>query len=169
MTAEFFNESVCNFIKIPTIKCRIQIAADFLKNSTPNLKSRCFDLITKFNFPIRILSNISDRHYTWLHLKTHYFWCLLPPLQHHIFASKSSDDWLITFSAKHQLFRPDWKYRKIFDFMSFSSHFLFIVLVDEVTKNRNRLHDFLYNVFICKARLARRKWKMIKTNKQTIT
>ena len=70
-----------------------------------------FDLIvvTKFNFPLRILSNISDRHYTWLHLKTHYFWCLLLPLQHHIFASKSSDDWLITFSAKQQLFRPDWK------------------------------------------------------------
>ena len=31
--------------------------------------------------------------------------------------------------------------------MSFSSHFLFFVLVDEVTKNKNRLRDFLYDVF----------------------
>ena len=31
--------------------------------------------------------------------------------------------------------------------ISFSSNFLLFVLVDEVTKNENRLHDFLYDVF----------------------
>ena len=43
-------------------------------------------------------------------------------------------------------------YTRIFDlnrklYMSFSTHFLFFILVDQVTKNENRLGDFLYNVF----------------------
>jgi hypothetical protein len=48
--------------------------------------------------------------------------------------------------------------------LSFSSHFSFFVLVDEVTKNENRLRDFLCVVF----RLQEKKGKTKMKNKQTI-
>ena len=51
-------------------------------------------------------------------------------------------------------------------FLSSSSHFSFFVLVDEVTKNENRLHDFLYDVFHLQ---ARQKFKNDKKNKQKIS
>ena len=43
--------------------------------------------------------------------------------------------------------------------MSFSSHFLFFVLVDKVTKNENRLHDFLYDVFRLQGKTGKMKMK----------
>ena len=50
-----------------------------------------------------------------------------------------------------------------------SFHFSFFVLVDEVTKNENRLHDFLYDVFRLQGKTGKTKMKNNKTNKQTIT
>ena len=85
----------------------------FFKNSALNQGSRCLDQTARLHFPIWILLNISDRYYTWLYLKAHYFCCLLLPLQRHIFASKLSGDWLIMFSAEQQLFRPGWKKKNI--------------------------------------------------------
>ena len=41
--------------------------------------------------------------------------------------------------------------------MSFSSHFSFFVFVDEVTKNKNRLKDFLYDARQGKAGKTKRK------------
>ena len=49
--------------------------------------------------------------------------------------------------------------------MSFSSRFSFFVLVDEVTKNENRLRDFLYDVFRLQGK--RGKMKMKNNKKQT--
>ena len=43
--------------------------------------------------------------------------------------------------------------------MSFSSHFPFFGLVDEVTKNENRLHDFLYNLFRLQGKTGKTKMK----------
>ena len=43
--------------------------------------------------------------------------------------------------------------------MSFSSHFSFFVLVDEVTKNENSLHDFLYDVFRLQGKTGKMKMK----------
>ena len=43
--------------------------------------------------------------------------------------------------------------------MSFSSHFSFFVLVDEVTKNENRLRDFLYDVFHLQGKTGKMKMK----------
>ena len=43
--------------------------------------------------------------------------------------------------------------------MSFSSHFSFFVLVDEVTKNENRLRDFLYDVFRLQGKTGKMKMK----------
>jgi len=48
--------------------------------------------------------------------------------------------------------------------MSFLSHFLFFVLVDEVTKNESRLRDFLYNVFHLQGKTGKMKMKNNKTN-----
>jgi len=48
--------------------------------------------------------------------------------------------------------------------MSFLSHFLFFVLVDEVTKNESRLRDFLYNVFHLQGKTGKMKMKSNKTN-----
>ena len=48
--------------------------------------------------------------------------------------------------------------------MSFSSHFSFFVLVDEVTKNENRLRDFLYDVFHLQGKTGKTK---MKNNKKT--
>ena len=48
--------------------------------------------------------------------------------------------------------------------MSFSSHFSFFVLVDEVTKNENRLPDFLFDVFRLQGKTGKMK---IKNNKKT--
>ena len=47
--------------------------------------------------------------------------------------------------------------------MSFSSHFSFFVLVDEVTKNENRLRDFLYDFFRLQGNTDKTK---MKKNKQ---
>ena len=47
--------------------------------------------------------------------------------------------------------------------MSFSSHFPFFVLVDKVTKNKNRLRDFLYYVFRLQGKTGKTK---IKNNKK---
>ena len=41
--------------------------------------------------------------------------------------------------------------------MSFSSHFSFFVLVDEVAKNENRLRDFLYDVFRLQGKTGKTK------------
>ena len=49
--------------------------------------------------------------------------------------------------------------------MSFSTHFSFFVLVDEVTKNENRLRDFLYYVFHFQSKTG--KTKMKNNKKQT--
>ena len=49
--------------------------------------------------------------------------------------------------------------------MSFSSHFSFFVLVDEVAKNENRLRDFLYDVFRLQGKKG--KTKMKNNKKQT--
>ena len=54
-------------------------------------------------------------------------------------------------------------------FLSFSSHFLFLLLVDEVTKNENRLHDFLYDVFRLQGKTGKTKMKNNKKTQQTIT
>ena len=43
--------------------------------------------------------------------------------------------------------------------MSFSSHFSFFVLVDEVNKNENRLCDFLYDVFHLQGKTGKTKMK----------
>ena len=51
--------------------------------------------------------------------------------------------------------------------MSFSSHFSFFVLVDEVTKNENRLRDFLYDVFRLQGKTGKMKMKNNKNNKKT--
>jgi hypothetical protein len=40
-----------------------------------------------------------------------------------------------------------------------SFHFSFLVLVDEVTKNENRLSDFLYNVFRLQGKTGKTKMK----------
>ena len=40
-----------------------------------------------------------------------------------------------------------------------SFHFSFFVLVDEVTKNENRLHDFLYDVFRLQGKTGKTKIK----------
>ena len=40
-----------------------------------------------------------------------------------------------------------------------SFHFSFFVLVDEVTKNENRLRDFLYDVFLLKGKKGKTKMK----------
>ena len=48
--------------------------------------------------------------------------------------------------------------------MSFSSHFLFFVLVDEVTKDKNRLCDFLYDVFRLQGKTGKTK---VKNDKET--
>ena len=48
--------------------------------------------------------------------------------------------------------------------MSFSSHFLFFILVDEVTTNENRLRDFLYDVFRLQGKTGKTK---MKNNKKT--
>jgi hypothetical protein len=48
--------------------------------------------------------------------------------------------------------------------MSFSSHFPFFVLVDEVTKNKNRLHDFLYDVFWLQGKTSKTKKNSNKKN-----
>ena len=53
-------------------------------------------------------------------------------------------------------------------FVSFSSHFLFFILVDKVTKNENSLRDFCTMFFVCKARQARRKWKIIKNKNRLL-
>ena len=53
--------------------------------------------------------------------------------------------------------------------MSFSSHFLFFVLVDEVTKNENRLRDFLCNVFRLQGKTGKMKVKKQKKQQQTVT
>ena len=45
--------------------------------------------------------------------------------------------------------------------MSFSSHFPFFVLVYEVTKNENRLGDFLYDVFRLQGKTGKTKMKKI--------
>ena len=45
-----------------------------------------------------------------------------------------------------------------------SFHFSFFVLVDEVTKNENRLCDFLYDVFRLQGKTGKTK---MKNNKQT--
>ena len=49
--------------------------------------------------------------------------------------------------------------------MSLSSHFLFLVLVDKVTENKNRLRDFLYDVFRLQGKTG--KTKMKNDKKQT--
>ena len=46
--------------------------------------------------------------------------------------------------------------------------FLFFVLVDEVTKNENRLHNFLYGVFRLQCKTGKMKMKNNKKTKQTI-
>ena len=48
--------------------------------------------------------------------------------------------------------------------MSFSTHFSFFVLVDDVTKNENSLRDFLYYVFHFQSKTGKTK---MKNNKQT--
>ena len=45
--------------------------------------------------------------------------------------------------------------------MSFSSHFPFFVLVYEVTKNENRLGDFLYDIFRLQGKTGKTKMKKI--------
>ena len=47
--------------------------------------------------------------------------------------------------------------------MSFSSHFSFSVLIDDVTKNENRLRDFLYDVVHLQGKTGKTK---IKNNKK---
>ena len=49
--------------------------------------------------------------------------------------------------------------------MSVSYHFSFLVLVDKVTKNKNRLCDFLYDVFHLQGKTG--KTKMKNDKKQT--
>ena len=51
-------------------------------------------------------------------------------------------------------------------FVSFSSHFLFFVLVDKVTKNENSLRDFLYDVFCLQGKTGKMKMKKIKNKKK---
>ena len=45
-----------------------------------------------------------------------------------------------------------------------SFHFSFFVLVDEVTKNENRLCDFLYDVFRLQGKKGKTKMKNNKKN-----
>ena len=45
--------------------------------------------------------------------------------------------------------------------MSFSSHFRFFILVYEVTKNENRLGDFLYDIFRLQGKTGKTKMKKI--------
>ena len=47
-----------------------------------------------------------------------------------------------------------------------SFHFLFFVLVDEVTKNENRLRDFLYNVFRLRGKTGKTGKTKMKNNKK---
>ena len=46
--------------------------------------------------------------------------------------------------------------------MSFSSHFSFFVLVDEISRNKNRLRGFLYNVFRLQGKTGKTKMKNTK-------
>ena len=49
--------------------------------------------------------------------------------------------------------------------MSISSHFLFFILVDKVTKNKKIGCVIFCTMFsVCKARQAKQKWKIIKKN-----
>jgi hypothetical protein len=47
-------------------------------------------------------------------------------------------------------------------FLSFSSHFLFFILVDEITKNENRMSDFLYDVLRLQGKRSKMKMENIK-------
>ena len=53
-----------------------------------------------------------------------------------------------------------------FSLMSLSSHFHFFILVDDkVTKDENRLCDFLYSAFRLQGKTGKPKSKIIKNNK----